>query len=222
MKGKFAFVLCAFLCALSVPAFADDDYLYFGADYTCTTAGGYTSHALGGHLSVINDWLYVAVGFSADVSGDRNFGIDELRELGVGNIDMNFFFAPIRIGYPFMLGSEGATFLIAPALAFDLQFFSAKFSQRIDVYDKTVKMNYKMAGFGFTLGASLNLGMQHKIGKAYLRYGVDLDFGLFTEMTYRIDFSGFVSGSDSDAYITTVADFLQFSASPYICLGFRL
>lgn len=223
MKGKFAFVLCALLlCAVSVPVFAEEDSLCFGANYTYMTCGGYGSHAVGGNVSYMNDSLYVAFGFSADVSGKRNLGVDQLRELGVGNVDTKFFCVPLRVGYPFMVGGDAATFLIVPSLAFDMQFFGAKFTQKIDVYDKTVKVNYQMAGFGFTLGASLNLGMQHKLGRAYLRYGVDLDFGLLTEMVYKFKFTGFVSGSDSDADFTTVADGLQFAASPYLCVGFSL
>lgn len=222
MKGRIAFVLCALVCASSVPVFAYGDILCFGANYTYATAGGHGSHAVGGHISVTSGWVYAAVGFSADVSGDRNIGIDELCEIGISNIDTKSFSVPVRLGYPFMIGSDTAKFVIIPSLSFDLLFFGAKFSQEIEMYGTAHKVNCQVSGFGFTLGASLNLGMQHKLGRAYLRYGVDLDFGLFTDMIYRFDISGFVSVSGSDSYSTTVADGLQFSASPYLCIGFRL
>ena len=223
MKGRIAFVLCALVCASSVPVFAYGDILCFGANYTYATAGGHGSHAVGGHLSVIANWGYLAVGFSADVSGERDLNMDELRGLGVGKVDTNFFSVPIRVGYPFMIGRGSARFLIIPSLAFDMQFFEAKFSQKIDIYDSTYKMNYKCSGWGYTLGASLNLGMQHKLGRAYLRYGCDLDFGLLTVLLMNIDYSGFLNGSTSDSYVGTAAtDGLQFAASPYLCIGFRL
>lgn len=222
MKGRIAFVLCALVCAFSVPVFAYGDILSFGANYTYAKAGGHGSHAVGGHISVTSGWIYAAVGFSADVSGNRNIGIDELREIGISNIDTKSFSIPVRLGYPFMIGRDTATFMIIPSLSFDMLFFGSKFSQRIETYGATYKADCKISGFGLTLGAALNLGMQHKLGRAYLRYGVDLDFGLFTDMIYRFDISGFVSVSGSDSYSTTVADGLQFSASPYLCVGFRL
>lgn len=222
MKGKFAFALCATVLALSVSAFAEDECLYFGANYSYMYGGGYGSHAVGGHVSTITDRVYAALGFLADVSGDRDFEMKELRELGVRNIETKFFTVPIRIGYPFMIGSDTATFTIILSVSADAQFFGVTFDQKNDSY----KMSYKMSGFGTTFGAALNLGMQHKIGKAKLMYGVDMDFGLLSVAVYRFDYSGYVPkhvvGSGTGSSFSTVADGLQFAASPYISVGFSL
>lgn len=221
MKGKFAFVLCALFCAVS--AFAEDECFYLGANYSYLTAGGYGSHAVGGHLSFVEDRVYAAVGFLADVSGDRNIEMEEMRGLGVGKFETKTYAVPMRVGYPFMLGGESAALTIIPALAVDAQFLRAEFGQEIDGYE----MNYKMSGFGATVGAALNIGMQHRIGRVCLMYGIDMDFGLLSFAVYRFDYSGYVSkkhvaGSGEGTSFSSVADGLQFAVSPYLCVGFSL
>lgn len=227
MKGKIAFVLCALLCAIFIPVFADD-YLYFGGNYSNTIADGNMSHGVGGNFSAIGDYggakkVYAAIGFTADVSGERDLNTDDLKEMGVHGVDTKFYDVPMRIGYPFMLGVSDTThFLIIPSLAFDLHFFHSGFTQKIVVFDSVYKVNYDMSGWGFSLGASLNLGMQHRIGKVYLRYGVDFDMRLLTLLIVNAKYSGFVSGTVSDVAFDTVADYFMLTSSPYVCIGFKL
>lgn len=227
MKSKIAFVLCALLCALSVPVFADN-YLYFGGNYSNTIADGNVSHGIGGNFSAIGDYggakkVYAAVGFTADVSGERDLNTDDLKKLGVNGIETSFYTVPLRIGYPFMLGVSDTTHcLIVPSLAFDLHFFHADFTQKIVVYDSVYKVNYDISGWGYSLGASLDIGMQHKINKVYLRYGVDFDMRLLTILLADAEYSGFVSGTSTDAAFDTVADYFMLTSSPYVCVGFKL
>lgn len=225
MKSKIAFVLCALLCAL--PVFADN-YLYFGGNYSNTIADGNVSHGIGGNFSAIGDYggakkVYAAVGFTADVSGERDLNTDDLKKLGVNGIETSFYTVPLRIGYPFMLGvSDTIHFLIVPSLAFDLHFFHADFTQKIVVYDSVYKVDYDISGWGYSLGASLDIGMQHKINKVYLRYGVDFDMRLLTILLADAKYSGFVSGTSTDAAFDTVADYFMLTSSPYVCIGFKL
>lgn len=227
MKSKIAFFLCTFLCAFSVPVFADD-YLYFGGNYSNTVADGNISHGIGGNFSAIGDYggakkVYAAIGFVADVSGNRDLNTDELKKLGVQDMNTRFYSVPLRIGYPFIFSiNENTNFLLIPALAFDLHFFHADFTQKIVGYDSVYKVNYDMSGWGYSLGASVNLGMQHKINKVFVRYGVDFDTRLLTLLLADIKYTGYVKGTTSDAAFDTLADYFMLTSSPYVAIGFKL
>ena len=227
MKSKIAFVLCTVLCFFSVPIFADD-FIYFGGNYSNTIADGNISHAVGGNISLIGDYggakkCYVAFGFDVDLSGNRDLNTDELKKLGVHDMNTRFYSVPLRIGYPFIFSiNENTNFLLIPALAFDLHFFHADFMQKMVVYDSVYKINYDMSGWGYSLGASVNLGMQHKINKVFVRYGVDFDTRLFTLLLADIKYTGYVNGTTSDTAFNSVADYFMLTTSPYVSIGFKL
>lgn len=225
MRSRIAFVLCAVFCAFSVPAFAET-YMYFGGNYsnTVTTFDGTSpDHVVGGNISVIADRLYAALGFVADVSNGHDLKTDELKKIGVHGMETSFYYVPMRIGYTFMLGvGDTSYFMIVPALAFDLHFFHADFEQKIPAYGYVYRESYEMSGWGYSLGASLNLGMQHRMNKVYLRYGVDFDVRLLTLLLAGIEYSGVVNGTISDSAFDTVADYFMLTSSPYISIGFKL
>ena len=225
MKSRVAFLVIALVCAASV-AVSSETYLYFGANYsnTVTTLGGASpDHAVGGNISVIADRLYAALGFVADVSNGHDLKTDELKKIGVHGMDTSFYYVPMRIGYTFMLGvGDTSHFMIIPALAFDLHFFHADFEQKIPAYGHVYRESYDMSGWGYSLGASLNLGMQHRLNKVYLRYGVDFDVRLLTLLFADIEYSGVVNGTISDSAFDTVADYFMLTSSPYISIGFKL
>ncbi len=224
---KKCFCCFLFLTLFSLVSFAAD-YLHFGFNYSPTISDGGTSHAIGGHFAAIGDYsdafkIYAAIGFSGDVTNRDSFLTDDLKKLGVKDFESKFFAVPLRIGYPFLVRIGGGTQLqIIPALAFDLQFFKCKFRQVLFVYDTPYKVNYDMSGWGYSLGISANVGMQHRLGKVYLRYGIDVDFPFMTMILYKAKFSGAVSGNMDDSSVTTIMDALSVTLSPYVSVGFRL
>lgn len=227
MKSKIAFMVCTVLCFLSVPVFADD-FIYFGGNYSNTIADGNMSHGAGGYFSVIGDYggakkIYSAVGFTADVSGNRDLNTDDLKKSGVKDIETRFYSVPLRVGYPVIFDiNDDTRFMLIPALAFDVHFFHADFTQKIVVYDSVYKVNYDMSGWGYSVGVSFNLGMQHKLNKIYLRYGVDFDIRMLTLLFADVTYSGFASGTTTDAAFDTMADYFMLTSSPYVCIGFKL
>lgn len=227
VKSKFAFMVCTVLCFLSVPVFADD-FIYFGGNYSNTIADGDMSHGIGGYFSVIGDYggakkCYAAFGFTADVSGGRELNTDELKKLGVHGTNTRFYSVPLRIGYPVIFDiNDDMRFMLIPAVAFDIHFFHADFMQKMVVYDSVYKVDYDMSGWGYSLGAAVDIGMQHKLNKIFLRYGVDLDFRMLTVLIADIKYSGYVKGSTSDAAFNTMADYFMLTTSPYVSIGFKL
>ncbi len=225
MKSRVASALCAVVLACAVPAFSDC-YMYFGGNYSNTVSDGSVSHGVGGNYTIIVESggvgrFYTGIGLVADVT-NRNINTDELKKLGVNGIDTNFYTVPMRFGYPVMLGVTDSTkFLIIPSLAFDMHFFNADFTQRIARYGYVME-SYDMSGWGYSLGASLNLGMQHRINKMYMRYGVDFDFRFLTILLADIEYSGVIRGTTTSSAFDTVSDYVMFTTSPYLCIGFKL
>lgn len=222
MKGKIFFV-SAFLCFLSFSVFADD-YLFFGVNYSNTISNGDISHGIGGNFSAIGDYggykrIYGALGFTADITSNRDLLTKDLKKLGVSNMDSHFFYIPLRIGYPIFFDINEATrFLLIPSMAFDIDIFNAKFSQNMLGY----KVNYELSGWGYSFGMSLNLGMQHKLGKVYLRYGVDFDMPFFSMLIVDVKYSGYIRGSSSGSEFIPISDVFTLTTSPYISVGFKI
>ena len=221
---KSVVLFCIILCAFAVPAFADD-YLYFGFNYSNTLANGNFSHGIGGNFSAIGDYggakkVYAAFGFTADVSSKRAINSNDLKQLGVKDVNTRFYSIPLRIGYPFMFNviNENNRFLLIPALAFNIHFFHADFMQNLSGY----KIKYDMSGWGFSLGPSLNIGMDHKFNKIYLRYGLDFDIRFLTLLILDIKYTGDIKGSASNTSTDTIANSFMLTTSPYICIGFKL
>lgn len=227
MKSKIAFMVCTVLCFFSVPVFADD-FIYFGGNYSNTIADNNMSHGVGGHFSALGDYggskkIYASFGFTADVSGSRDLNTDELKKLGVHDMDMSFYSVPLRMGYPVILDiNDDTRFMLIPALAFNIHFFHADFTQKMIVYNSVYKINYDMSGWGYSLGTAVDVGMQHKLNKIFLRYGVDLDFRMLTILIADIKYSGYVKGTTSDAAFNTMADYFMLTTSPYVSVGFKL
>ena len=46
--------------------------------------------------------VYAAFGFTADVSSKRAINSNDLKQLGVKDVNTRFYSIPLRIGYPFM------------------------------------------------------------------------------------------------------------------------
>nr|DAK79838.1 MAG TPA: Ail/Lom protein [Bacteriophage sp.] len=221
---KIAVLLCIIFCIFATSAFADD-YLYFGFNYSNTLANGNFSHGIGGNFSAIGDYggakkVYAAFGFTADISSKRAINNNDLKTIGVKDINARFYSIPLRIGYPFMFNvvNENNRFLLIPALAFDIHFLHADFSQRKDGY----KINYDMSGWGFSIGTSLDIGMDHKFNKIYLRYGLDFDIRFLTLLLLDIKYTGDITGSTSTTSTDTIANSFMLTTSPYICIGFKL
>ena len=208
MKSKFAFMACTVLCFLSVPVFADD-FIYFGGNYSNTIADGNMSHALGGNFSAIGDYggakkIYSAIGFTVEITDRKDLLTADLKALGVDDMNTRFYSVPLRVGYPFFFDiNDDMRFMLIPSLAFDLHFFHADFTQKLYGY----KVNYELSGWGYSLGVSVNAGMQHKFNKIYLRYGVDFDLPFMTLLIADINYSGYVKGSTSDSVVNTMADY---------------
>ena len=222
MKNKIAFILFA-LFVLPFLSFADD-YLYFGLNYSPTISGKNVSHAIGGNFFVIGDYggakkVYSAVGFTADVTKRDSFLTDDLKSLGVNDFNSRFFAVPLRVGYPvFAKINENTKFNFIPSLAFDFQIFNCSFNQNYLGY----KLDYKISGWGYSLGISANMGIQHKINTIYLCYGVDVDMPFFTMLLSNVKISGFVKKETDGDSITSIADVFTITFSPYISVGFKL
>ena len=221
---KVIILLCIILCTFATPAFADD-YLYFGFNYSNTIASGKFSHGIGGNFSAIGDYggakkVYAALGFTADISSKRAINSNDLKTLGVKDVNARFYSIPIRIGYPFMFNviNENNRFLLIPALAFDLHFFHADFMQKLSGY----KIKYDLSGWGFSLGSALDIGMDHKFNKIYLRYGLDFDIRFLTLLLLDVKYTGDIKGSTSTSLTDTIANSFMLTTSPYICIGFKL
>lgn len=222
MKNKIAFILLFFF-ALPSLSFADD-YLHFGLNYSPTISNGNVSHAVGGNFSVIGDYggakkVYSAIGFTADITKRDSFLNDDLKKLGVNDFNSRFFAIPLRIGYPvFIKINEDIKFSFIPSLAFDIQFFNCNFKQNYLGY----KFNYKISGWGYSAGVSANVGMQHKINKIYLRYGIDIDLPFVTMLLVDTEISGFIKKKASDVSVTSIASVFTVTPSPYISVGFQI
>ena len=221
-KNCFAILLFAIV---SVVSFADD-YIYIGPNYTATFSESGTNSGIGFQFSAIGEYsttfkIYSALGYIYNINAKDDFiKSNELSKLGVKFNDVNLHILPLRIGYPFSLNiSEKMRMFFIPALAFDIQFFSANFTQRIAGF----KIDYKMHGFGYSMGPSFNVCVQNKFtDKLYIRYGVDFDMPMITFMFFDCDYSGSIRGSTSDAKFSTFADNFTLSASPYVCMGFKI
>lgn len=215
----FTFVLASIF---AFPSFADD-YIYFGGNYSLITTDGNSSQAIGANISGIGDYgglkkVYCAIGFAYDITGDRSFGIDEFEELGIDDIETNCFSIPIRFGYPIFCNiNDNMDFLIIPSLAFDFNFVSGSFDWEFLGYN----IKYDFSGFGYTAGLDLNLGMQHKVGGMYFRYGIDFDMPFVSLLTVDIDYSGYISGSTSGSGSSSMADYFMLATTPYISFGFK-
>ena len=217
MKSKIAFMVCTVLCFFSVPVFADT-YMYFGANYSNTVStqeNDTVNHAVGVNYTVLFDWgnfkgLYLGVGLNYDFT---NYDLpDSVKNLGISDFKQSFFVLPMRVGYPLIFDlSESTRLLLIPSLALDFTFLDAKCS--VSGVDCTV------SGFGEQIGLSVNLGMQHRLNKAYLRYGVDFDLPFMIAMTLTAKRSAY---SYTDGVFDTISDYVALTSSPYVCLGFKL
>ncbi|EMB27537.1 hypothetical protein HMPREF9727_02253 [Treponema denticola MYR-T] len=222
MKNKILFLFLALLL-LPYLSFADD-YLYFGLNYSPTVSNGNVSHAIGGNFSVIGDYggakkVYSAIGFTADVTKRDSFLNDDLKKIGVNDFNSRFFAIPLRIGYPvFVKINEDVKFNFIPSLAFDIQLFNCNFKQNYLGY----KFNYKISGWGYSLGFSANVGMQHKINKIYLRYGIDLDVPFVTMLLVNTEISGSIKSKTDGVSVTSIASVFTVTPSPYISVGFQI
>ena len=223
MKNKITFMLCTVLCFLSGPVFAED-FFYFGSNYSNTIANGNMSQGIGAHFSALGDYggakkIYSAIGFVADISSNRDLNTNELKRLGVSGMNTRFYSIPMRIGYPAVFDiNTDMRFMLIPALAFDINFFHANFTQKLYGY----KINYDMSGWGYALGVAVDVGMQHKVNKILLRYGVDLDFRMLSILLVDIKYSGYVNCSRSGVASNTMADYFMLTTSPYVSIGFKL
>ena len=222
MKNKITFILLIFFV---LPCFSfADDYLYFGLNYSPTISGRNISHAIGGFFSVIGDYggarkIYSSVGFNADITKRDSFLTDDLKSLGVNDFNSLFFALPLRIGYPvFAKINENTKFDFIPSFAFDVQIFNCGFRQNYLDYE----LNYKISGWGYSLGISANIGMQHKINTIYLCYGIDVDMPFFTMFLSNVKISGFVRKETDGVSVTSIADVFTITFSPYISIGFKL
>ena len=157
--------------------------------------------------------------FTADVTKRDSFLTDDLKSLGVNDFNSRFFAVPLRVGYPvFAKINENTKFNFIPSLAFDFQIFNCGFNQNYLGY----KLAYKISGWGYSLGISANIGMQHKINTIYLCYGVDVDMPFFTMLLSNVKISGFVKKETDGDSITSIADVFTITFSPYISIGFKL
>lgn len=211
----------------TIPAVARD-YLYFGGNYSNIIGNNFINHAIGGNISAIGDYgglkrLYVSIGFIGDVSGNRNINTYELKKIGVNGINTRFFAVPLRFGYPSLFNiNENIQFIFTPSIAFDIQFFHADFKQKLEIYGTPYNMEYKLSGWGYSLGVATDVGMQHKIHKVYLRYGIDFDMRLYTFLLADIKYSGTIKGDTSSIIMESIADYFMLTTSPYIAIGFKL
>lgn len=163
--------------------------------------------------------VYSAIGFTADITKRDSFLNDDLKKLGVNDFNSRFFAIPLRIGYPvFIKINEDIKFSFIPSLAFDIQFFNCNFKQNYLGY----KFNYKISGWGYSAGVSANVGMQHKINKIYLRYGIDIDLPFVTMLLVDTEISGFIKKKASDVSVTSIASVFTVTPSPYISVGFQI
>jgi|GEM_PF-1365920 hypothetical protein len=221
---KNIFAVLVFVAA-SMLSFADD-YIYIGPNYTASFSKSGTSNGIGLQFSAIGEYsntfkIYSAIGYVYNINAKDDFiKSSELSKLGIKSFDINLHTLPLRIGYPFSINiAEKMRIFFIPALAFDIQFFSANFTQRIAGF----KINYNMRGFGYSVGPSFNVCVQNKFtDKLYIRYGIDFDMPLITLMFFDCDYSGAIHGSTSDAKFSTFADNFMLSASPYVCIGFKI
>ncbi len=229
LKIKTLLFVGVALCAmLAVPNAHADDTLFFGANYSLSIADGEVAHGLGAKFSAIGEYekfnLFSSIGFVAGLSDRGDLITPDLRALGVTDVDTLAFTVPLRVGYPFLINAtENLRIALIPSLAFDLLFFSSKFSQSL--YSTTLA--YDLSGWGYSLGISANLGVQHKIGKVYLWYGIDFALPFVTVVLLSGEYSGYsfgysVSGSVTDAATITPADYFSITISPFICVGFKL
>ena len=225
MKKIIAFIIG--ILFIAVPAVAAD-YLYVGGNYSNTLARGMMSHAIGGNISILGDYggakrIYTSIGFVGDVSSNRDLNTDELKKVGIDGINTRFFSIPIRIGYPSLFNiDENMQFVFIPSLAMDMHFFRANFSQKIPVYGFFYNVEYKLSGWGYSIGLAADVGMQHKINKVYLRYGVDFDMRLATLLLADIKYTGAIKGSSSSVITESIADYFALTSTLYIAAGFKI
>lgn len=224
MKIKFFLVVCA-LCTLYVPAFSEEeDSVHFGFNYSPTFSQGDVRHVIGGHVALLgdrDDWFrkyYVAFGFDVDITKDGERLMESLEVLGVKNLDYKFFMIPFRVGYPFFVRfNDSASLNIIPSLAVDFQIPYCKFSQTIE----RKKVSCELYGFGFSLGFSADIGMQHRFGAFQLRYGVDVEVPFVTMLICNIKMTGAVNASASASSIKYISDAFALTLSPYLSIGFE-
>ena len=228
------FIVCAALCfMLAVPSSAYDYTLFFGANYSGTIADGDMSHGLGANVAEIIEFdrglnLFASIGFTAGLSGRNDLLTSDLKALGVDGLDSTAFTIPMRIGYPVLFdATEKLRIAFIPSFAFDILFFSSNFTQSVDYYGTTTTYKYDLSGWGYSMGFSANLGVQHKFGRVCLWYGVDFEMPLVTfafidgARKYAIE-DGTRTRIITDASITTPADYFTITVSPFVCAGFSL
>ena len=156
-------------------------------------------------------------------SSNRDLNTDELKKVGIDGINTRFFSIPIRIGYPSLFNiNENMQFVFTPSLAMDMHFFRANFSQKIPVYGFFYNVEYKLSGWGYSIGLAADVGMQHKINKVYLRYGVDFDMRLATLLLADIKYTGAIKGSSSSVITESIADYFALTSTLYIAAGFTI
>ena len=227
---KPIFVACAVFCvALAAPSSAYDYTLFFGANYSASIADGDVSHGLGANVAEIVELdrggnLFASIGFSAGLSGRNGLLTPDLKALGVADFDMASFFVPMRIGCPVLFdATENLRVAFIPSFAFDILFFSSKFTQSVD--GSAITYNYDLSGWGYSMGLAANLGVQHKFGRALLWYGVDFEIPLVTFIFIDGEYTSSASTATRtvvDVSIATLADYFSIAISPFICIGFRL
>lgn len=222
MKKLFVLFFC--FCLFSVCA---ENHSFFGGNFSATFENDAKSYSIGGNYSVIGYYggfkkLYASVGLVADVSGERDLLNDDLRSLGISGIDIRFFTVPCRFGLPVEHSFNGSlTLLVVPSLACDVHLFRSDFVQRLFIYGSYYTVNYKLSGFGYSLGLALDVGMKHQVNNLLFRYGVDCDLRVLSLYAVDASYSGSIIGSTKYTLTSSIADYTMLTVSPYVAIGFK-
>ncbi|MGP1459136.1 MAG: hypothetical protein ACTTKL_07485 [Treponema sp.] len=146
-----------------------------------------------------------------------------MKKAGVDGINTRFFSMPLRLGYPTLFNiNENMQFVFIPSFAVDVHFFRAEFEQKIPFSGSVYNVEWTLSGWGYSAGLAADIGMQHKINKVYLRYGVDFDMRLATLLLADIKYTGAIKGSSKSAITESIADYFMLTSTLYVAVGFRL
>ena len=204
---KKLFLIFVILCSISFSIFADC-YMFLGGNYAATFKQE-VINAGGVNYTVMWDWgkfrgLYLEAGVDVGIENTPAIKPYDFDYSGYSAIVSGIGF---RVGYPFNFDvSEAMRFSVVPALAVDFTSINGNYE------------NTKVIGNGERLGFVLALSACHKLGAAYLRYGVEGEACAVAAMTYsykQTNKSYSLPGGD-------VTVFNDWSVMPFVSLGWRL
>lgn len=207
--------------------------IFISGKYINTAAKDTMNHGIGADVSFVfsrneKSFLFLGLGFNYDLTPSDSYKSASLNNDTIKDFTVYSFSIPATVGYPFYFNlNEKLSILLVPALRYTYSFFNQFYKQAdifylsgIEEYYVTKVQEIKNI---HQFDSVLNVSFVHDFGKIKLRYGIDVDFPMFTREEHSVEYKGyFMNGSETKSDGSNIFSDFMIITSLFVSVGFSI